>query len=179
MGYDHPAYLARLTHAFPALTAGSAAVSGKFIAFTALQVLAVTACLTTSGGTSTYTAWNGTATTTAIGAQTFSVVKIMNNAAAGSAPSLSTATYGPFALSLYNGTSTGTQTNSTATGLAVNVALWGTGTTGALQTGTNSGNGGFFVNQGDQLYIVQGTEATATGAYALELGILPTANVTL
>jgi hypothetical protein len=178
MSYDHPQYLVRQSVGFAALTPGSAATSSKFIAFANLQIKSVTATLTTSGGTSTTTAWNGTATVTAVGAQTYSVIRIGNIAAAGSTPSLSTATYGPFALSLYNGTSTGTQTNSTATGLTNNVALYGTATTGTAQAGTNNGAGGFSVNQGDQLYIVQGTEATATGAYALEYSVTPLASVT-
>jgi hypothetical protein len=173
MAYDSPIYLARLSHQFPALTAGSAAVSGKFIAFTNLQVMSVTANLTTSGGTSTYTAWNGTGTCTAIGAQTFAVIRLYNTAAAGATPSLSTATYGPFALSVYNGTQTATQTNSTLTGLSCNVALSGTG------AGAAAAAGGFAVNQGDALWIVQGTEATATAAYALEFSVAKLANVTL
>ena len=184
MGYDHPTYVTRQVESFAALTAGPAAVSSKFIAFTNLQVLSLTATLTTSGGTSTYTAWNGTGTCTAIGAQTFSLIRIFNTntASLGSAPVLGTATYGPFALSVYNGTATATQTNSTLTGLTCNVALYGTATngtfTGQIQNGSNTGLSGFPVNQGDQLYVVQGTEATATAAYALEFNVQPLANVT-
>lgn len=190
MGYDHPVYLARLVHQFPNLTAGSAATSSKFVAFTNMLVYSISAVLATSGGTSTYTNWNGTSTVTAIGAQTFSLVRIFNTATAGATPVLGTATYGPFVQSLYNGTATGTQTNSTASGLYNNVELFnsnlstysgtiiGGTNTGQIQVGANLGTGGVPIQQGDQLYIVQGTEATAVGAYSLEYGILPLAPVT-
>lgn len=177
MGYDHPAYTARQAKDFAAPAAGSAATTSKFVAFANLQIYAVNALMVTSGGTSTYTAWNGTATVTAIGAQTFSVIRVYNTATAGAAPGLNTSTYGPFVASLYNGTATATQTNSTATGLFNNVPLFGSGT-GTAQAGTNTGSGGFSVNQGDMIYVVQGTEATATLAYALEFSITPLASVT-
>ena len=190
MAYDHPAYTARVQHAFTPAAAGANAVSPKFVAFSNLQLFSLTGVLATQGGTSTYTLWNGTATCTAVGAQSFSLVRIFNTAAAGSAPALGTATFGPFVISNYNGTATGTQTNSTAAGLAVNVPLYaapGTnaagqlvaGTaTGQVQAGAASSQGGVWVNQGDQLYVVTGTEATAVGAFALEYGILPLSNVT-
>lgn len=179
MFYEHPQYTVHQALQFAAPTAGSAVTTSKFIAFANMTVYSITANMVTSGGTSTYTLWNGTSTVTAIGAQTFAVVRIFNTAAAGTAPAVGTATYGPYVCSLYNGTATGTQTNSTATYLTNNVQLWGTATTGtgAQQAGTNSGNGGFQVNQGDILYVVQGTEATATLAYSLEFSVTPLASV--
>ena len=179
MAYDHPAYINRLAHAFAPAAAGASAVSPKFVAFTALTIFAIAATLVTSGGTSTYTAWNGTATVTAIGAQTYSLIRIFNTAAAGLTPALGTATYGPFVISKYDGTSTNTQTNSTAAGISGYVQLFNANgtSTAQVQAGTNTGNGGFQVNQGDQLYVVQGTEATAIGAYSLEYGLTPLANV--
>ena len=95
---------------------------------------------------------------------------------------LSTATYGPFAASQYNGTATGTQTN--AAGIYGSVALYGTATTGVAQSGAPSApagvsaTGGFSVNQGDQIYIVRGTDASAITAFALEYAPTPLANVT-
>jgi hypothetical protein len=180
MAYDHPQYVVHQAVNFAAPTAGANAVTAKYIAFQNLTVYGITAAYTASGGTSTYTAWNGTATVTAIGAQTYSVIRIFNTSAAGTAPAVGTATYGPFVLSLYNGTATGTQTNSTATYLANQVELSaGTNTagTGQIQAGTNTATGGFTVNAGDVLYVVQGTEATATASYALEFSVTPLANV--
>lgn len=170
MAYDHPAYISRFHHAFGQNTAGASTNFSKFVAFTALQVLSVTGTLITAG-TSTTTLFNGTATTTAINGDSFSVIQISNSAAIGATPVLTTNTRGPYALSLYNGTATGTQT--TVAGAFVNVAL-------STTTGTAApvGTGGFSVNQGDQLYIVRGTDATAVASYTLELGIVPLANVT-
>jgi hypothetical protein len=185
MGYDHPAYLARLAHAFPVTSAGSGAVTGKFTAFANLQILALVAT-PTAMGTSTYAnLWNGTATiSTAVGAQTVAVIRVFNTAAAGATPALGTATYGPFVLSLYDGTSTNTQTSSAKPGFTNYIPLYGSSTgtgttTGVMQAGTATGAGGFSVNQGDALYCVQGTDATSIGCYALEYAVTPLASVTV
>lgn len=175
MSYDHPSYLARLTHAFGQNAAGASTNFGKFLAFANLTVFAVNVGLITSG-TSTYTQWNGTATVTAINGDSFNVLRVSNTATAGATPSLSTATYGPFAVSLYNGTSTGTQT--TVAGVSNYIPLSGTATTGQAQAGTATANGGFTVNQGDFLYIVRGTDATAVSAYSLEYAVTPGSNFT-
>ncbi len=175
MAYDSPAYLARLSHAFGQNAAGASTNFGKFIAFTSLTVFSVVADLITAG-TSTTTLWNGTATTTAINGDSFSVIRVTNTAAAGATPVLATATYGPFSQSLYNGTATGTQT--TVAGVANYIALSGTASSGSAQSGTNTATGGFTVNQGDALYIVRGTDATAVSGYAIEYGLTPLANVT-
>jgi hypothetical protein len=174
MGYDHPAYLARLGHAFPALAAGASGVTSKFVAFANLQIYGIQAAVV-AVGSSTYTAWNGTATTTGILSDQVQLIRIMNNAAPGVAPSMSTATYGPFTIGPYNGTSTGTQTN--AVGVTSYISLYGTGTTGQLQAGTNSGTGGISVNAGDQLYILRGTDASAVTGLALDYGVTPLASV--
>lgn len=174
MGYDNPAYLARLAHCTGAPAAGATATSAKFIAWSALQIYSITAALLTVG-TSTQTAWNGTATITEALGHVFSVLRVFNTAAAGLAAALATATYGPFALGHYNGTATATQT--AAAGDAVNVALSGTGT-GAVQAGSNAATGGFPINQGDQLFVVSGTDATAVADYTFEYGLQPLANET-
>ncbi len=175
MSYDHPAYISRLAHAFPALAAGASGNTSKFVAFTQLQILAAVFSITTAG-TSTSTLYNGTATVTNINGDSFSVLRVTNNAAQGVAPSLSTATYGPFAASQYNGTLTGTQTN--AAGVYGSVALFGTATTGQAQAGAPTSTGGFTAKQGDQIYIVRGTDATAVTAFALEYQVTPLADVT-
>lgn len=178
MGYDHPTYTTRQQAQLGATTAGASAASAKFVAFANLTINALTAT-TIAMGTSTYASlWNGTATiATAVGAQTAYVYRVINNAAAGASPSLSTATYGPFLLSLYNGTATATQTNSSLPGFTNIVPLYGTGTTGQLQAGSATSTGGFTVNQGDIIYVGQGTDATATAAYALDFNVTPLAAV--
>jgi hypothetical protein len=179
MGYDHPSYLARVAHVFPALAAGASGATSKFVAFTALQVFAITVSqVTAAAGTSTATLYNGTSTVTAINADTYSVIRVMNNAAVGATPSLTTSTYGPFVASLYNGTATGTQTN--VAGFTNSVALNGTATTGQAQLGAGvyPYMGGFTVNQGDQLFVQRGTDASSVLAIALEYNVLPLANVT-
>jgi hypothetical protein len=180
LAYDHAAYIARSMFALGqnAAGAGNATQFTRFAAFTALQIFSLTATLVTAG-TSTSTLWNGTATVTNINGDSLSLIRIFNTAAAGAAPALATATWGPYAVSLYNGTATGTQTN--AAGVTVNIPLFATTTngTGQQQVGTNSGVGGFQVNQGDQLYVIRGTDATAVTAVSLEYGIQPLANVTV
>jgi hypothetical protein len=178
MAYDHPTYVARSAHVFPALAAGASGATSKFVAFTNMTIFAIVANAVATGS-STTSLWNGTAVQQSVGNDSLSLIRIMNNAAAGAAPSLSTATYGPFSVNNYNGTATGTTTNSSAPGYTNVIALYGTGTTGSLQTGSNAGLGGITVNQGDQLYIQRGTDATAITAVALEIGVTPLANVTL
>jgi hypothetical protein len=175
MIYDNPAYVARMQHAYPALAAGASGNTSKFVAFAALTLFSITAAVV-AVGTSTYTLWNGTATVTGVAADSVQLVRIMNNAAPGAAPSMSTATYGPFAIAPYNGTATATQTN--AVGVVLNIPLSGTGTTGQIQAGSNAATGGISVNQGDQIFIVRGTDATAVTGLALEYGVTPLANVT-
>ena len=180
MAYDHPSYITRNVLALGVTTAGASAVTEKFTAFTGLTIFSCTAGVLATG-TSTYASlWNGTATiATGVGAQTWALVRIFNTAAAGATPALGTATYGPFMLSLFDGTTTNTQTNSAKPFFANTVQLYnptGTGT-GQVQAGTNTGNGGFNINAGDFVYVVQGTDATATASYSLEFQITPLANV--
>ena len=170
MAYDHAAYTARLAHAFGQNTAGASTAFSKFVAFTSLTIFSIAAALITAG-TSTYTAWNGTATTTSITGDSFSAIVVRNSAAIGATPALTTSTYGPYALSLYNGTATATQT--TVAGAYVTVGL-GTATGAAAPV-----TGGFTMNQGDTLHILRGTDATAIAAYAIEYGVTPFSNVTL
>jgi hypothetical protein len=179
MAYDHPAYLARAAHVFPALAAGASGATSKFAAFANLMVYGLVATqVAVAASTSTATLYNGTATVTAISADTVSVIHVMNGAAAGATPSLTTATHGPFVVSLYNGTATGTQTG--LAGFTNLIALNGTGTTGQVQAGagTSPYTGGFAVNQGDQLYVQRGTDASSVLALALDYAVAPLASVT-
>ena len=170
LAYDHAAYISRQPVAIGQNTAGGSTGLAKFVAFTAMQILSVTAALITAG-TSTTTSWNGTATTTSVNGDSFSVVQVSNSAAIGATPVLTTSTHGPYNLSLYNGTATAVQTS--VAGAYVNVAL-------STSTGSIApvGTGGFIVGQGDQISIVRGADATAVSAFTLEVGILPLSNVT-
>ena len=68
--YDNAMYLARLVHGFGQNTAGASTNFGKFVAFTTLQVMSITAANATAG-TSTQTAWNGTGTQVVINGDQF------------------------------------------------------------------------------------------------------------
>lgn len=187
MMYDHPTYIARQGVSLGTNAAGSGGVTSKFTVFANMQIMSITAANTVAG-TSTYTQYNGTAICTAIAAQSFSLLRIFNTAAPGATPALLTATFGPFVNSVYNGTATGTQTN--AIGVSCNVPLYaapGTNAAGQLVAGTSGGAlqagapstlGGVWVNQGDQLYVVNGTDGSAVATFVLEANVLPLSNVT-
>lgn len=165
MAYDHPGYLARLSHGFGQNAAGASTNFGKFVAFAALQVFSINAAAITAG-TSTQTQWNGTGTVVNVNGDQFNLIHVINGAA------VTTATHGPFSLS------TGTATTTTTAGIWTTVALSGTGTSGNVQAGTNTSTGGISVNAGDTLHILRGTDATAVSAFALEYSVQPLASVT-
>ena len=180
MAYDHPTYITRQVIPLGATTAGASAATEKFAAFTSLTIFACTASVLATGSSTYASLWNGTATiATGVGAQTWALVRVFNTATAGATPALGTATYGPFMLSLFDGTTTNTQTNSSKPFFTNYVQLYNTNgtSTGAVQAGSNSGNGGFVVNAGDIVYVVQGTDATATATYSLEYQVTPLATV--
>lgn len=165
MSYDNPAYQARLTHAFGQNAAGASTNFSKFAAFTNMVAMSIMAAAITAG-TSTQTSWNGTGTVVNVNGDQFSLIHVINGA------SVTTATHGPFSLS------TGTGTVTTTAGMFTRIQLSGTGTSGNVQAGTNTAEGGIVVNPGDTLHILRGTDATAVSAYALELMVAPGANVT-
>lgn len=171
--YDNPLYLERGVVA-GIMTAGSGGVSNKFVAHANLLLFALNA-YTTVAGTSTYTntqfynnpATPGTNTSQTVHANTtqLSLIRITNTASFGVAPSLSTSTIGPFTLDqpYANGTGTG------GIGVAAQFAL-------NTSTGT-AGLNGFAINQGDQYYCVNGTDATHVALVEIEYGYTPFANV--
>jgi hypothetical protein len=170
MAYDNAAYVARGNFA-TVMTAGSAGVSGKFVAHANLLLFGLNA-FTTTAGTSTYTAtqyynYSGSSTsaTVHVNASQLSLIRITNTASAGVAPSLSTSTIGPFYVDTLfaNGTATG-QIGATAQV--------------ALNTSTGSaGLNGLAINQGDQIYIVNGTDASSVNLITIDYSVLPLANV--
>ena len=169
--YDNAAYLARGT--FATITAaGASGVSAKFVAHANLLLFGLTA-FTTVASTSTYTAtqyynYGGTTNTSAtihVAASQLNLIRITNTASVGVAPSLSTSTIGPFYIdTLYaNGTATG-QIGATQT-VSLNTS-----------TGT-AGLGGLSINQGDQIYVVNGTDTSGVNLVTIDYQILPGANV--
>ena len=170
MAYDNAAYVARGNFA-TVMTAGSGGVSGKFVAHANLLLFGLNA-FTTTAGTSTYTAtqyynYSGSSTsaTVHVNASQLSLIRITNTASAGVAPSLSTSTIGPFYVDTLfaNGTATG-QIGATAQV--------------ALNTSTGSaGLNGLAINQGDQIYIVNGTDASSVNLITIDYSVLPLANV--
>lgn len=165
--YDHPASVARLSHGFGQNTAGASTNFGKFVAFTNMRVFAIQAASLTAG-TSTQTAWNGTGTQVVINADQFNLIHVFG----GNGVAPTTATHGPFALAYGTGTATMTA------GVFTRIQLSGTGTTGNVQAGTNTAEGGIRVFPGDTVHILRGTDATAVSAFAIEYGLDYDANLT-
>lgn len=151
MGYDHAAYLVRLQHTFNQKAAGASALYDKFAAFTAIKIFAITtACVI--AGTSSYTAWNGTATVTTTGTgDTIAGIKVSGT---------TTTTYGPYAL-------------NAAVGGANRIQISGTG------AGSSTADGGLALNPGDTFHVIRGTDATAVQIVNFEYGLVPLANVSV
>lgn len=149
MAYDHPAYVARLCHSFGENTAGASTATAKFVAFTTMHVHAIHAT-SFAVGTSTYTAWNGTATVTTTGTgDSIAGIKVSGT---------TTSTYGPYAL-------------SAAAGGFSRIQIYQTG------VGSATADGGVALAAGDTFHLVRGTDTTAVEVTAIELSIDPEANV--
>jgi len=149
MMYDHPAYIVRACETFAANTAGAASETAKFVAFTNMHVFSINAT-TFVHGTSTYTAWNGTATVTTTGTgDSISGIKVSGT---------TTSTYGPYALSAVNG------------GFS-RIQISGTG------IGSSTADGGVALAAGDTFHLVRGSDATAVEVTAIEYAIDPLASI--
>jgi hypothetical protein len=173
--YDNPSYIARQSAILAANVAGSGALTGKFYAHCALTLWGVTFC-TVAAGTSTYTV-NGTATSP--GTSLYAIY-ITNTSTATIA--LSTTTIGAVALGFVVGGTGTTGANVNVGGIGGGVVggsqgpyslntlggtnttlVWGSATFSvAPPGGANAGLGGLPMQQGDVLYFVNGTDATAT-----------------
>lgn len=150
MAYDHPSYIVRHQHAFNQGAAGASLALGKFSAFAAMKVFAIHATIVVAG-TSTYTAWNGTATATANPGDQLSGIRVSGT---------TTTTYGPYAL------------NAAAGGFhRIQISQSG--------AGSNTAGGGVSLAAGDTFHVVRGTDATATIAAGFEWGADPGSSVTL
>ncbi len=149
MVYDHPAYISRQCHSFGANTAGASSATAKFLAFTTMHVFAIHATSFVVG-TSTYTAWNGTATVTTTGTgDSISGIKVSGT---------TTSTYGPYAL-------------DAVAGAFRRIQISGTG------AGSSTADGGVALAAGDTFHLVRGTDATAVEVTAIELAIDPNSSV--
>lgn len=172
MGYDHPSYTAR--QAFTStMVAGSGGVSAKFVAHAAMVLFSLNT-LTTVAGTSTFTGGlvggpPGVNPTTgvAVAATQLSLIRITNTASSGATIGLSTTTVGPFTVGGVFLGAGGTATNQV--GASNQFALNTTAGTAGLN--------GLAINQGDQFFIVNGTDLTAVEAVTIDYQILPLANV--
>lgn len=147
MMYDHPAYVVRMQHMPSAQVAGASKSFDKFSAFTAATVFSIGATCVTAG-TSTYTAWNGTATVTTTGTgDTLTGFKISGT---------TTSTYGPYAL-------------DAAAGSFRRIQLFQTGVAAATT------DGGVQLAQGDTFFVQRGTDATAVQVPCIEWAVAPNA----
>ena len=143
MYYDHPAYLVRSQHMPSQKAAGASTAYDKFVAFTALTVWSVGATCVTAG-TSTYTAWNGTATVTTTGTgDALTAFKVSGT---------TTSTYGPYAL-------------DSIVGSFRRIQISGTG------IGSSTADGGVQLLQGDTFYVQRGTDTTAVQIPYVEYGL--------
>lgn len=151
-----PSQLTRQVWEGGAIAAGAAGQSSKFVAHAAMLLFSLNA-YSTVAGTSTYTyTVNGTQTI-GIAAQQLSVIRVYNTASAGSSVALATQTIGPFVLG-GQFQAAGTLTNQVGaySQFALNTTV-----------GTQ-GYGGIPINQGDYVYVVTGTDATAAEVVSID-----------
>ena len=153
-------YRARMVKDFGSgVAAGAAGTTSKWLTHAALLLYSLNA-YTTVLGTSTYSA-NGTAT---ISGQQLNVIVVSNTNTTGTALSLSTTTIGPFL----------------AGGQGLVTAAVGGYNQWSLNTSTGSaGFGGIPVPQGSIVYVVSGTDATATTLCAIDYQIAGLAPLTM
>lgn len=181
--YDNATYLTRQSLGLSTIT-GSGGTSNKFYAFTQCTVYGFT-FFPTVLGSSTYTV-NGTATTSAMSAY---CVFVANTNTTGTAIGLATTTVGGASTGPFYVVGTGIiNTNVNVPGIpgvggwqkyAINT-LGGTNTTMAWGTttytaspagGNNAGQGGLYMNPGDTLQVIAGTDATGTCSVTLEYSL--------
>lgn len=156
MAYDHPAYTARMTFQNPDQGAGASKTFNKFAAWTNMVLFAINT-VTLTAGTSTYTAWNGTATTSSIVGDTVTGFRFFAGGG--------TATFGPY---LVDAATLGVR----------KYALGGTATGTASYAGSAAtADGGILLAPGDLFYVQRGTDATATQEVSYEYAFAPGANI--
>jgi hypothetical protein len=188
LAYDNPTYLTRQSSQNITIAAGGATTSSKFYAWTQLIVYGAT-FFTTAVGTSTYTV-NGTATTSC---EALYAIFVANTNTTGTAVTLATNTIGAAASGPFfvGGTGpTGSNVNVGGIGgyiggyqgpYALNTLggtnttqPWGTTTYSSGYPGGNlAGQGGLYMNPGDAIAFVSGTDATWAGSFNIQYSVLP------
>jgi len=181
----NPGFGARLSSQLTANSAGSGQATGKFYAWTNLVVYGATFCQTALA-TSTYTV-NGTATTSC---QALYAVFVTNTSTTATI-NLATTTVGAAASGPFFVSGTGQPgTNVTVLGQGgvggyyryalntlggTNTSMpWGTVTYNSVTTapfGAINGFGGLYMNPGDTLWFINGTDASATVIPIVEYSI--------
>lgn len=185
VAYDNASYVTRQSASLGTITGSGGTSTTKFTAFTQCTIYGITFFPVTALGSSTYTV-NGSSTTSAMSAY---AVFIANTNTTGTAVTLATTTIGgastgPFYI---GGTgAAGSNVNVPGVGglggwwkYAINTLggtnttmAWGTTTYSANPAGGNqAGQGGLYMNPGDQFYVVAGTDATGTASHILEYSI--------
>lgn len=158
-----PSFVTRQAVALGQIAAGSGAQSSKFVAHAALSLFSLNAYLTVLG-TSTYTQTvGGTATGTGtVSGQQLSLI-IVQNTSTTTTVGLSTTTVGPF---LAGGQGT--------------LGQVGGGNQYALNTVSGvAGQGGIPIPAGAYVYVVSGTDATATSVVSLDYQVQSQAPLTI
>lgn len=144
---DQPTYKTRQQMQLGALAAGSAGVTGKFVAFAAMQLYSLSTYVQTLG-TSTY---SGTKS-----GQQVNVITVVNTSTTGTSVALSTTTYGPFL----------------AGGQGLATAAIGGYNQFQINTATDTtGFGGVPIPAGSLVYCVSGTDATAVTVCAIDFKV--------
>jgi hypothetical protein len=197
VGYDSAVAVARQAFWLGANTAGSGTTSANKFQAWAASILWGIRFRTTTAGTSTYTV-SGVATNPAT---QYNLIYITNTNTTGTAVSLSTTTLGPFTVGGTSTAGTNAPVGGQGGGLpggytgpyAVNtlggtntslpwgtltyIAAPGTATGAQIQVGypggQNIGLGGLPINEGDQLYLVNGTDLSAVVDAWLEYSVAP------
>jgi hypothetical protein len=191
LAYDNPTYETRQSYTLT-VAAGGSATSTKFYAWTQLVVYGFTA-VTTAVGTSTYTV-NGTATTSS---STLYALFAANTNTTGTSVTLATTTVGAATGPFVIGGTGAPGTNVNVQGLGgyvqgyarysintlggTNTTMpWGTTTyTSGYAGGNAAGGGGLYMNPGDLLTFVSGTDSTWAGTVIVEYSVLPVTGTVL
>src|SRR5277367_3908031 len=193
LAYDNPTYLTRQSTTVT-LAAGGSVTSSKFYAWTQLVVYGAT-FYTTAVGTSTYTV-NGTTTTSC---EAIYAIFVANTNTTGTSVTLATTTVGAVASGPFfvGGTgSTGANVNVGGIGGIIggyqgpyslntlggtNTSMpWGTTTYLSGYAGGNAaGQGGLYMNPGDAIAFITGTDATWAGGAMIQYSVLPPTGVVL
>ena len=153
--YDDPSYRVRQSLQFGKVSGNAA--TAKLAAYANMWAYACSVFVDTAG-TSTFSS--------TISSQTLQLTLIQNTNTTGTAITLTTTTWGPYAMA-------GLQiSTSTGTGVAGGFVQF------ALNTNTGAaGQGGYYVPQGSEFNVLLGADATAVLVPAIDYNLAPLTNV--